>query len=178
LAFPNRLSGLILRDTWAFGFRGTLNTLKNILASKRINPDPDRQVRVWSGSVQSLEDCEAAIAEILPIYRPEKDEADAEPVPFEGGGEGHVLRWETHNAAWSYSAQRFDVRARLGEIKVPTLVLVGRHDPICPPEYAEEIAQGVSGSELVVFEKSGHNPAADEPEAFQEVVANFLSRRV
>jgi proline iminopeptidase len=86
------------------------------------------------------------------------------------------MRWEVHNAAFSHNQPRFDVRDRLGEIKVPTLVLVGRLDVICPVEESEMISKGIPNSELVVFEKSAHNPATDEPEMFQEVLSGFLAK--
>lgn len=175
MAFPDRLSGLILRDAWTSGPRGVLGALRAILTSKRITPDPDRQVRLWSGNARDLVDVNEGLAEIVSIYTPEKDQAPAEPASFEGAGI-FDLHWETHNAAFSYSVPRFDVRPRLGEIKTPTLVVVGRHDPICPVEESEEIDRALPTSELVIFENSGHNPASDEPVAFQKTVTRFLGR--
>lgn len=136
-------------------------------------------MRLWSGNCLSREDAEKGLAEILAIYSPEKDE-DAPPVPpaFDLANDGLGLHWETHNAAWSYNVPRFDTRCKLATIKVPTLVMVGRHDPICPLEEAQEIAGLVPKSELVVFEKSGHNPAMDEPEVFREEVGKFLEKHV
>ncbi|SPO07199.1 uncharacterized protein DNG_09893 [Cephalotrichum gorgonifer] len=174
LAFPNRLSALILRDVWACGPRAVLRALSFILTSPRIKPDPSRQVRLWSGNVRDKEDGEKALAEILTIYSPpEKDEQEiAGADGFEGASQ--EMHWETHNSAFSFSSPRFDVRDRLGEIETPTLVVVGRHDPITPVEEAVEIAGSIANSELVIFEGSGHNPPADEPEAFQEAVVKFF----
>ncbi|KAF9772440.1 hypothetical protein IL306_009858 [Fusarium sp. DS 682] len=173
--YPNRLSGLILRNTWASGPLGTHRALANILLSHRIKPDPMRQVRLWSGNLRNKSDAEESMAEITRIYTPEKPgEKDTEQVAFEGASA--ELRWEVHNAAFSYSQPRFDVRKRLGEIKVPTLVVVGRLDIVCPVEDSEVISRGIDGSELVVFEKSAHNPASDEPEKFQEVLLDFLEK--
>ena len=70
----------------------------------------------------------------------------------------------------------WDVRPRLGEIRVPTLILVGRDDFICPPSRAEIMHERIPDSELVVFEKSGHVPYAEEPEAFFEAVRGWLRR--
>lgn len=173
LAFPGRLSALILRDTWACGHRGVLRALGAILTSTRIQPDPSRQVRLWSGNMRDKDDYEKGIAETVEIYFPERDEP-SEPRAFEGASDEFELHWETHNAAFSFSVPRFDIRSRLGEIKTPTLVVVGRHDLICPVEDSVEISEGIPNSELVVFEGSGHNPPADEPEAFQGAVDKFL----
>jgi proline iminopeptidase len=134
-------------------------------------------VRIWSGNVQGTEDGNTGLAEILPIYTPER-EAETSPTSqaFEGGSESYDMHWDTHNAAFSYSQPRFDVRSKLGQITTPTLIVVGRHDPICPVEEAKEIHAGITNSKMVVFEKSGHNPPAEEPEAFQEAALSFLSR--
>ena len=43
-----------------------------------------------------------------------------------------------------------------------------------PP--VEEIHRLIPGSELVIFEKSGHMPQVEEPEAFVRVVREFLHR--
>ncbi|KAF5678036.1 proline iminopeptidase [Fusarium denticulatum] len=171
LNYPNRLLALILCNTWECGLQGTHRALANILLSDRINPDPMRQVRLWTGNVESQEDAEQAMAEIVSIYTAE---SKLEPESFEGASA--ELRWEVHNAAFSWSQPRFDVRSRLIEIKVPTLVVVGRLDIICPVEESEMIQSCIQGSELVVFEKSAHNPATDEPQKFREVLLDFLER--
>lgn len=69
----------------------------------------------------------------------------------------------------------YDCRAELPRIACPTLVLVGRHDWICPVDQSEEIHRLVPGSRLVVFERSGHSPQAEEREAFVETVRGFLA---
>ncbi|KAJ4268822.1 hypothetical protein NW762_002892 [Fusarium torreyae] len=177
LKFQNRLLGLILRNTWASGPLGTHRALAGLLSSHRVNPDPARQARLWSGKLRDRKDAEDSLAEIVNIYTPERpNEKNLEPAPFEGAGIGSELRWEVHNAAFSYSQPRFDVHDRLGEIKVPTLVVVGRLDVICPVEESETISKGIPNSELVIFEKTAHNPATDEPEAFQKVLFDFLEK--
>lgn len=172
LTFPDRLSALILRDTWACGPRGVLRTLAMLLTSNRVNPDQTRQVRLWSGNLRDNDDFEKSFQEILPIYTPEKE--GSEPAAFEGTEEELLLNYEAQNAAFSISQPRFDVRSRLRGILTPTLVLVGRYDPICPVEDSEELRDGIPNSELVIFENSGHSPASDEPDAFRKTVSTFL----
>jgi proline iminopeptidase len=177
LIYPDRISALILRNTWAYGYNGTLRALKNVCTSPRIQPDLDRQVRLWSGNVRDDEDGAKGLAEILAIYAPEKEEhEETGPTGLEDAGDEFKMRWEVHNAAWSFSVPRFDVRKRLHEIKVPTLVIAGRHDPICPVEDAEEIHGGVSNSEMLIFERSGHNPVSDEPVAFEKALRSFIGK--
>jgi proline iminopeptidase len=64
----------------------------------------------------------------------------------------------------------------LGEIRAPTLVLVGREDIIGPPSHAKIMHEGIPDSELVVFEQSGHFVYVEEAEAFFETVRGWLRR--
>ena len=68
----------------------------------------------------------------------------------------------------------YDVRAQLGAIMAPTLVIAGRHDWITPPTQGEEIHRLIPRSEYVVFEKSGHMPFIEEQDDFLAVVRRFL----
>ncbi len=54
----------------------------------------------------------------------------------------------------------------LPKLMAPTLILASRHDAQQPLAIAQEIAALVPESELVIFEKSGHFPFWEEPEAF------------
>ncbi len=69
----------------------------------------------------------------------------------------------------------WDVTARLGEIKVPTLVTTGRFDE-ATPLIGETVNKGIKGSEWVIFEKSAHLAHAEEPERYMAVLADFLAR--
>jgi proline-specific peptidase len=69
----------------------------------------------------------------------------------------------------------WDVRPRLGEIDVPTLVTSGRYDE-CTPKLAEEAHRGIRGAERVLFEESSHMAFVEEPERFRAVLSDFLAR--
>jgi proline-specific peptidase len=69
----------------------------------------------------------------------------------------------------------WDVRDRLHEIDVPTLVTSGRYDE-CTPALAEEAQRGIPGAERVLFEESSHSAYVEEPERFRAVVRDFLDR--
>ena len=69
----------------------------------------------------------------------------------------------------------WDVRDRLSEIDVPTLVTSGRHDE-CTPKLAADAANGIPDAEQVVFEQSSHSAYAEEPEHFRAVLTAFLRR--
>jgi len=59
-------------------------------------------------------------------------------------------------------------------ITVPTLVVVGSHDPLTPPAMAREIAARIAGARLHVIEDAGHLSNIEQPEAFDRVVLEFL----
>ena len=115
-----------------------------------------------------LEDCWRAI---VPLY-----DHDPDPARVQARLDSTVYHAATHNWAFAQNMPRYDIRARLPEIRCPTLVTVGRHDWITPVAASEEIAALIPGAELVVFEESGHSPPLEEPVHFQAVVRDFLSR--
>jgi proline-specific peptidase len=71
--------------------------------------------------------------------------------------------------------KNWDISNRLGEIRVPTLVLCGRDDE-ATPALAETIHNGIIGSELIIFENSAHYPHIEETGRYLEVLDQFLSR--
>lgn len=70
--------------------------------------------------------------------------------------------------------RNYDLRPELGRVTAPTLILAGRHDWICPPEFSEEIARLIPDSDLRIFEHSAHAISSDEPERFLDAVAGFV----
>lgn len=71
--------------------------------------------------------------------------------------------------------KRWDITDRLGEIRVPTLILSGRYDEATPAIH-ETVHRGIPGAESVIFEESAHLCHVEEPEKFQRVVTDFLAR--
>ena len=67
----------------------------------------------------------------------------------------------------------WDITERLPEIKVPTLVTVGKYDEVTP-KIAETIHHGIGGSRLKVFENSAHLTMWDEEEKYLKTVREFI----
>ena len=59
----------------------------------------------------------------------------------------------------------FDLRDRLDDISVPTLLVAGRQDPATPPAHLREIADAVRGATLVELPGASHLAPAQCPEA-------------
>jgi pimeloyl-ACP methyl ester carboxylesterase len=75
------------------------------------------------------------------------------------------------------AALAHDASAVLHEIGAPTLITFGAHDLVCSPRFAEPLAGGISGSELVVFEHLSHAGLHEDPEAFNSATLAFLLRQ-
>lgn len=73
---------------------------------------------------------------------------------------------------------RPDATPLLATIHAPTLVVVGAEDTLTPPSLAEDLHRGIAGSQLEVIAGAGHMPNLERPDAFNEVVGDFLDRRV
>lgn len=73
------------------------------------------------------------------------------------------------------AALAFDVAARLGEIRCPTLIVAGENDPTVSMSHKEALQQGILGSQLVVVKDSGHATPLDQPEEFNRIVLEFLA---
>lgn len=73
------------------------------------------------------------------------------------------------------SLKDWDITSRLGEIRVPTLILSGRYDE-ATPAIAETVHRGIPGSEWVLFEESAHLPHIEETERYMQVLDKFLSQ--
>jgi L-proline amide hydrolase len=67
----------------------------------------------------------------------------------------------------------WDVRDRLGEIDVPTLVIRGRHD-MCTDPIAATLVNGIEGAREVVLEESSHTPVLEETDRYLEAISEFM----
>ena len=67
---------------------------------------------------------------------------------------------------------------RLGEIRVPSLVLVGEYDAIATIEVADYLVEGITGARKVVFPATAHMVPLEQPAMFNEIVLDFLKEKV
>ena len=90
-----------------------------------------------------------------------------------------VKRWgENHKPSYRAAlkaAYGWSVVERLGEIKVPTLV-VGADGDYFPTAEKEIYTAKIPGAELVVIEDSKHALPAEKPQEFNRLVSEFLLR--
>ncbi len=63
---------------------------------------------------------------------------------------------------------------RLGDIRLPTGVIVGAQDPATPVAAAEVLAEHIPAAELVVIDQAAHLANLEQPAAFTEAMLAFL----
>jgi 3-oxoadipate enol-lactonase / 4-carboxymuconolactone decarboxylase len=68
----------------------------------------------------------------------------------------------------------YDLRDRLADITVPTLLIAGRADPATPPAHLREIADAVPGATLVEIPGASHLAPAERPEAVLTALRGHL----
>jgi 3-oxoadipate enol-lactonase len=69
---------------------------------------------------------------------------------------------------------RLDNTALLGEIKNPTLIVVGLDDQTTPPALSHSLNDGIAGAQLIELPGIGHCPQLQDPAAFLAAVKPFL----
>ena len=70
--------------------------------------------------------------------------------------------------------EREDLREELKKINIPTLVISGTNDPICPKASAEYLNRQIRNSSLELFDGCGHLPFLTQAKKFNELVYKFL----
>jgi pimeloyl-ACP methyl ester carboxylesterase len=72
------------------------------------------------------------------------------------------------------SMKSFDLRKRVGEIHVPTLVLIGEHDRVVPAALGRETAKLIPGARKAVMRGVGHCGYIEQPLEFNHLVMTFI----
>lgn len=72
--------------------------------------------------------------------------------------------------------QKMDLRERIRNISVPTLVLVGKHDASTPVAAAEFIHRRIGSSELRILPDAAHVLNIEQDCLFNEVLLEFLNK--
>ena len=67
----------------------------------------------------------------------------------------------------------WDVRPRLGELRMPTLIVRGAHD-LSTAAISKTLTQGIPHAREVVFAASSHTPVLEETERYLRTVRDFL----
>jgi proline iminopeptidase len=126
---------------------------------------------LWAGELNTVEKLQHYYAVMGSLYARNYDAATAAATRGRGTNSPEPL-----NRAFGPGGfmESYDLRPELSRITAPTLILAGRHDWICAPEFSEEIHRLIPGSDLRIFENSSHSIRVDEPQAMVDAIAGFV----
>jgi len=153
---PERVMGLVLADTRAEADAPEVRDKREAQA---------KQVAERGGGSLVLPMMEALLSEDTRRNRPEAVRA---------------LRvvMEQDDRSWigglEAMRERADSSDLLDGISVPTLIVVGQHDAIAPPDVARGMSERIPGARLVVLEGAGHVSNLEAPDAFNAALSSFL----
>ncbi len=166
LRHPRLVARLVLVDTAA---SAEFRPVSRENARRRATPAILRALRsLWDERIPDAATFRRLWRTVQPLYfhRPTPGRVGlvTDPLRFDVQARHRILR----------AFDRYDLRPKLSRISAPTLVVVGRHDWITPPPFAEELALAIRDARLEVFERSGHYPFVEEPRRFARLVGEFL----
>lgn len=165
--YPQNVSHLIVIATTAHS--GFLERAKEILASKGTEEQKASAQRLWDGNFENEEQLRQYFQVLGPMYSLRYD-----PTTSGIAWQQNIISVDAINVAFGGFLRNYNILDQLHKITAPTLVIAGRHDWICAPEFSEEIAREIPNADLRIFENSSHLIRADEPEALLYVITGFL----
>lgn len=75
----------------------------------------------------------------------------------------------------SQSSKEFDIMDRLGEIKIPTLLIAATRDVITPVYEMREVQARINDSRMIIIEGAGHASFYEKMAEFNAAVLGFLA---
>lgn len=107
------------------------------------------------------------------FYRGPKPRAEVERMMAEKATDVYRAMQGPNEWTVTGALRGWDVRDRLTEIKVPTLVIRGRHD-MCTDPIAATLVDGIAGAREVVLEESSHTPVLEQTHEYLEAIGDFM----
>lgn len=172
--YPNSLSKLILVDTAAY-FGEFLGNVEAAVEEFRDQVWYEESFaalkKEWAGEYQTDEEMSQLWSQEVKFYFKEFDDRAR---AYHERTKDLPVRIAPLKVFNDREAATMELRPRLIEIRVPTLVIVGRHDFITNVAMAEEMVCHIPNARLEIFEDSGHFALVEEPDKFRRVIREFV----
>jgi len=168
--YPNAVSHLVLIVTASHA--GFHERAREIVAARGNAEQQAAAADLWAGRLDTIEKLQRYYDIMGPLYSLRYD-----PIAAQSMRGRAILAPDAITKAFAPDGflRTFDLRPELPSITAPTLILAGRHDWICPPEFSEEIHRLIEGSTLRIFEHSSHSIRNDEPDLLRSTISEFVS---
>ena len=75
---------------------------------------------------------------------------------------------------WNELTENYDVRDKVAQLEVPTLIVVGEKDKV-NLEASRHLNRKIKGSELHIIQDSGHNVMIEKPREFNQILEEFIT---
>ncbi|NEP11284.1 MAG: alpha/beta fold hydrolase [Symploca sp. SIO2C1] len=166
LNHPDKVSALVLMDT-------------------SVAPEPPETQQRYFGMAAMVEQTGKLpvplVEQILPLFfAPET--LRSQPGVVEDFKQ-RLLNWPAENITSLVALNRAifsraSLLERLGELSMPTLVMVGEEDNPRPPHEAQAMADAIPGAEYFVIPNAGHVANLEQPQMVNEVLHDFFLRNI
>lgn len=145
---------------------------------RRLPPEVQRVID--DHEARAVFDCPEYTAAIMVFYKRHLCRLDPWPPGVEralgagfGAGPYRTMWGPSEFGPVTGNLEGWDITDRLGEIGVPTLLTVGRHDEM-RPSHMEDMQRLMPDAQLFVFENSSHMAFVEEREAYITTLRRFL----
>jgi pimeloyl-ACP methyl ester carboxylesterase len=158
--YPGALASLILLDN-----AGVNGAEESELQKQAANEDYNPLV------LAGLEDADRLVAMV--VHKPPHIPSRLKPVLY---ADALKYRDQLDAIFWVIAIEGRDhpLNDRLGEVKVPTLILWGRHDKLLDVSCVPVLEAGIAGSRSHIFEHMGHVPMIEDPKETADAMKDFL----
>jgi len=167
-SYPEDIAGLILMST-----AGRFPATEEVIARVRALGGDEAAEAVRRDIERPTDASAAEVARRFPWLYSRR----ATPDPVSARLQEHAIRTPEIIAHWFPEAQRtMDLRAQLQSVRCPTLVLIGEHDPLNPPELGAEIVAAIPSDRgrLELVPDAAHRVLTDNSEHVYRGIRVFL----
>ena len=167
--YPASVSHLVLCVTAAHS--GFMSRAQQIVAERGTAEQRTVCDQLFAGELDTVEKVHHYYEVMGSLYAVKHNAAEAKAGRARG-----ITNPEALNRAFGPGGflRSYDLRPELANIVAPTLIIAGRHDWICAPEFSEEIHRLIPGSDLRIFEESSHSVRVDEPQKLIDAISGFI----
>ncbi|MGV1682830.1 alpha/beta fold hydrolase [Sphingopyxis sp. NJF-3] len=162
LDYPDALASLILLDN-----AGVKGANDSDLEKQAANEDYNPLV------IANLEDADRLVAMV--VHKPPFIPSRLKPALY---GDALKYRDQLDGIFWVIATEMRDhpLNDRLGEVRVPTLILWGRHDRLIDVSCVPVLEAGIAGSTAHIMEHVGHVPMVEDPKGTAAILKGFLAK--